>query len=57
MYDDNQKTIEGKLEMSFGIPVLYYPQLLGLAFGIEDKALGLRMNRVKTKALVARITG
>ena len=55
MYDDNQKTIEGKLETEFGIPVLYYPQLLGLAFGIEDKALGLRMNRVKTKALVARL--
>jgi heterodisulfide reductase subunit B len=54
MYDDNQKTIETKFEKTYGIPVLYYPQLLGLAFGLDPKALGLRMNRVKTKDLIAR---
>jgi heterodisulfide reductase subunit B len=55
MYDDNQRSIEEKFETEYKIPVLYYPQLLGLAFGLDRKALGLQMNRVKTKALLAQL--
>ena len=55
MYDDNQKKIEATFEAEFGLPVLYYPQLLGLALGVEPKVLGLNMNRVKTKPLLARL--
>jgi heterodisulfide reductase subunit B len=57
MYDDNQKKIEATFEAEFALPVLYYPQLLGLALGIEPKALGLNMNRVKTKPLLAKLSG
>ncbi|MHC4504357.1 MAG: CoB--CoM heterodisulfide reductase iron-sulfur subunit B family protein [Planctomycetota bacterium] len=57
MYDDNQKKIEATFDTELGLPVLYYPQLLGLAFGMEPKALGLNMNRVKTKALLAKLAG
>jgi heterodisulfide reductase subunit B len=57
MYDDNQKKIETTFEADFALPVLYYPQLLGLALGIEPKALGLNMNRVKTKPLLAKLAG
>jgi heterodisulfide reductase subunit B len=56
MYDDNQKKIEAAFEAEFALPVLYYPQLLGLALGIEPKALGLNMNRVKTKPLLAKLS-
>ncbi|MGB3341042.1 MAG: CoB--CoM heterodisulfide reductase iron-sulfur subunit B family protein [bacterium] len=55
MYDDNQKKIEQKFQEEYNIPVLYYPQLLGLALGIDAKLLGLRMNRVSTRALLEKI--
>ena len=57
MYDDNQRKMESQFSAEFQLPVLYYPQLLGLALGIEPKALGLNMNRVKTKPLLARLAG
>jgi heterodisulfide reductase subunit B len=55
MYDDNQKKIEQRFEEKYNLPVLYYPQLLGLALGIDVKLLGLRMNRVSTRALLEKM--
>jgi len=55
MYDAGQKTIEVKLQEKFNLPVVYYPQLLGLALGIDDKALGLHLNRTRVKDLVDKI--
>jgi heterodisulfide reductase subunit B len=57
MYDDNQRKIEKKFEEEYNLPVLYYPQLLGLALGIDERALGLKMNRVPTKELLGRLAG
>ncbi len=56
MYDDNQKKIEQKFQAQYNLPVLYYPQLLGLALGIEAKVLGLQMNRVSTKNLLEKVS-
>jgi len=47
MYDINQKRIESRFNEKYDIPILYYPQLLGLALGIDRNELGLDMNRVK----------
>lgn len=55
MFDDNQKKIEQRFKEQYDLPVLYYPQLLGMALGIDEKALGLRMNRVSTKKLLEKI--
>ncbi|MEO0096204.1 MAG: CoB--CoM heterodisulfide reductase iron-sulfur subunit B family protein [candidate division WOR-3 bacterium] len=55
MYDDNQKKIEQKFQEQYNLPVLYYPQVLGLAMGLEPKTLGLQMNRVSTKALLDKV--
>lgn len=55
MYDDNQKKIEQKFQEQYNLPVLYYPQVLGLAMGLEPKALGLQMNRVSTKVLLEKV--
>ncbi|MDI6839697.1 MAG: CoB--CoM heterodisulfide reductase iron-sulfur subunit B family protein [bacterium] len=55
MYDDNQRKIESKFGEKYELPVLYYPQLLGLSLGIDEKLLGLRMNRVSTRALLEKI--
>jgi heterodisulfide reductase subunit B len=55
MYDDNQKAVEDLVGAAIGLPVLFYPQLLGLAFGMDPKELGLNMNRVKTKDLLSKL--
>jgi heterodisulfide reductase subunit B len=55
MYDDNQKKMEQKFQEQYNIPVVFYPQFLGLAMGLDEKALGLRMNRVSTKKLLEKI--
>ena len=57
MYEDNQKKIEQRFETEYGLPVLYYPQLLGLAYGLDRKQLGFRLNKVKAKALLAKLEG
>lgn len=57
MYDDNQKSIETQFKEEYGIPVLFLPQILGLAMGIDRKELGLNMNVVKTKKLTEDILG
>lgn len=47
MYDANQRAIENELQKKFGIPVLHYPQLLGLAMGFNARDLALEQNRVR----------
>jgi heterodisulfide reductase subunit B len=47
MYDINQKAIETKVGGKFGLPGLYFPQLLGLSMGFSAKEMALDQNRVK----------
>ncbi|MCJ7593288.1 MAG: CoB--CoM heterodisulfide reductase iron-sulfur subunit B family protein [Desulfobacterales bacterium] len=54
MYDSNQKGIETAFNAAYNLPVLYLTQILGLAMGFDRKELGLNMNVVKTKELLAR---
>ena len=53
MYDGNQKSIESAHEIEYKMPVLYLTQILGMAMGFDRKGLGLNMNVVKTKELLA----
>lgn len=46
MFDINQPRIEKLLGKQFGIPVLHYPQLLGLALGFTAKELALDELRI-----------
>ncbi len=39
MFDINQPRIERTFNKKFGIPVLHYPQLLGLAMGFPPEEL------------------
>lgn len=55
MYESNQKKIEKVFEKDYKLPVLYYPQLLGLALGMEPDELGLKMNRIRTTDLVKKV--
>jgi len=46
MFDINQPRIERLLNKKFGIPVLHYPQLLGLAMGFTPEEMALDELRV-----------
>jgi heterodisulfide reductase subunit B len=55
MFDANQKGIEAQFGSEFNIPVLYLPQIIGLAMGFSRKELGLNLNSVSTKELTAKL--
>jgi len=46
MFDTMQPRIERIFGEKYGIPVLYYSQLLGLAIGLGPREVGLNLNRV-----------
>jgi len=52
MYDLNQPRIERAFNEKFGIPVLHYPQLLGLSMGISPEELALKELRVNAAEIV-----
>ncbi|KYK21350.1 hypothetical protein AYK25_08275 [Thermoplasmatales archaeon SM1-50] len=55
MYEDNQKKIESTFNVDYHLPVLYYPQVLGLALGIDPKQLGFRLNKVKVNPVLEKV--
>jgi len=56
MYDEFQPTVESTYELEYNIPVLYYPQLLGLAMGLDPKEdLAVKKNQVKVKPLLEKL--
>ena len=55
MYNDQQKAIGEKFKLPYDIPVLLYPQLLGLALaGDPKKDLGLDLNAIPLNSLLAK---
>jgi len=57
IYDGRQRAISLALGEDFGIPVMYYTQLLGLAMGIEPNRLGLNLNLSPVDAIIRRVRG
>jgi heterodisulfide reductase subunit B len=55
--DAYQSEIESRYNVSLGLPVLYFTQIMGLAFGIDPKTLGLDKNMVPTDKIVELVTG
>ncbi len=56
MYESNQKKIEKAAGKEYKLPILFYPQLLGLAMGMEPDELGMKMNRVRPTELLKKIS-
>ncbi|RKZ26392.1 hypothetical protein DRQ20_03060 [bacterium] len=52
MYEGNQKKIEKQFEVEYGIPVVYYTQLLGLSLGFSPDELGFKLQRIKPRKLM-----
>jgi len=55
MFDTNQSRIERMFNETFGLPVLHYPQLLGLAMGFSPEELALKELRVDASKLVSAL--
>jgi len=52
MYEGQQKKIAKKSGLDLKVPVVYYPQVLGLAMGFSAEELGFRLNRIKPTELL-----
>jgi len=57
MYDLNQPRIEKTFNEQFGIPILHYTQLLGLAMGFSSDELALEQLRVDASKILAEAIG
>lgn len=55
--DTRQAEIEEKYNTQYQIPILYFTQLMGLAFGIEPEDLGLNKHLVSTEGLILNVIG
>lgn len=55
IYEDNQKKMNAEFNFKYNLPVLYLPQVLGLAFGIDQKQLGFNFNKIKPDALLEKV--
>jgi len=55
MYESNQRKIEKVYGKEYKLPILFYPQILGLAMGIGQEELGIKMNRVRPTELLKKI--
>lgn len=55
MFDTNQSKIERMFNESYGLPVLHYPQLLGLAMGFSPEELALSELRVDASRIMKQV--
>jgi heterodisulfide reductase subunit B len=56
MFDTNEVRIERMFNEAYGIPVLHYPQLLGLAMGMTPEELAFNELRVDTSKILKQVT-
>jgi heterodisulfide reductase subunit B len=55
MYDTNELRIEKMFNETYGIPIMHYPQLLGLAMGMTPEELALNDLRVDVSRVLKKI--
>jgi heterodisulfide reductase subunit B len=55
--DPRQKQIEEEFKETFQLPILYFTQLLGLAFGLKSEGLGLDKHFVDPIPFLKRTAG
>jgi len=52
--DAYQSRVNQKFKANFNLPVLFFTQLMGVAFGLSDESLGLKTNIIPTERVLAR---
>ena len=57
MYELQQRRIEKIYDTRYNLPVIFYPQLLGLAMGLSAEEVGLPLSRVKSRKLMEIASG
>jgi len=55
MYDTNELRIEKMFNETYGIPILHYPQLLGLAMGLKPEDLAFNELKVDVSKLLEKV--
>lgn len=56
MYGEEQKEIEGKSGKKYNLPVIFYPQLLGVALGADPiKDLGFNFHTISVDGLLSKV--
>ena len=55
--DARQKQIEEEFKEEFHLPVIYFTQLMGLAFGLKSEELGLAKHFIDPQPLLNKIMG
>ncbi|MHA2270312.1 MAG: CoB--CoM heterodisulfide reductase iron-sulfur subunit B family protein [Candidatus Hodarchaeales archaeon] len=50
-YEVGQLVMRKDLGKTFNLPVMYYPELLGIGMGVDPKDLGINQHRIKPKFL------
>jgi heterodisulfide reductase subunit B len=53
--DAKQAHVEDRFDLNIDMPILYFTQLMGLAFGLNPKDLGLGRNVVSLKKILEKI--
>ena len=56
MYDTNELRIEKLFNETYGIPILHYPQLLGIALGLAPEELAFNELRVNPQNILKQLT-
>jgi heterodisulfide reductase subunit B2 len=56
MYDTNELRIEKMFNEAYGIPIVHYPQLLGLAMGLTPEELAFNELRVNAQKMIRQVT-
>ncbi|MEW5722913.1 MAG: CoB--CoM heterodisulfide reductase iron-sulfur subunit B family protein [Thermodesulfobacteriota bacterium] len=57
MFEGQQKAIAKKMGAKFKVPLVFYPQLLGLALGFTPDEMGFKLNRIKDKDMLKALGG
>jgi len=56
MFETEQIKVERDFNVKYGLPAVFYPQLLGLALGISPDLLGFDLNKIPADQIFKKLT-